>query len=105
MNLKKYNLHPSLEESARNFGYRIEHTRLARRLTQHDLSKRADLPIEVIERIESGALDVEVGAILKVLWILGLDQSFDDIAVAQPSSMTREEFGIDNIVYPGRKQS
>lgn len=52
---------------------RLKAARLARGLTQRDLSVRAGVPQSHISRIESGAVDIKLSSFIELARVLGLE--------------------------------
>lgn len=61
-------------------GQRIRAARTRRRLRREDLAQRAGVSRSTLEAIERGELATGIGAYVRALWALGLDQELDLIA-------------------------
>ena len=61
-------------------GQNIERARVRRGLRQVDLAKKTGLALGTIRRIEEGSPTTAVSAYFTVLWALGLEREFDNLA-------------------------
>ena len=61
-------------------GARIKSARTHRKLRQIDLAQRAGVSRSTLEAIERGDLSTGLGAYLRVLWAMGLDNEIELIA-------------------------
>ena len=60
------------EDVARLLGAKIRTARIARNWTQVDLSERCGISKSTVLNIETGAVSVQFGFVLKALWAVGL---------------------------------
>lgn len=65
---------------AQALGQRIRAARTRRKLRIEDMALHADLAVKTISAIERGELGTGLGAVLKVLWALGLGSGIDQVA-------------------------
>lgn len=61
----------------RQLGNRIAVARKRRKLRQSDIASRARLSRSTVQAVERGDHTVSIGAVMKVLWALGLSENFD----------------------------
>lgn len=61
-------------------GQRIRAARTRRKLRREDLAQRAGVSRSTVEAIERGELTTGIGAYVRALWAMGLDQELDLIA-------------------------
>ncbi|MDN8616424.1 helix-turn-helix domain-containing protein [Variovorax ginsengisoli] len=61
-------------------GQRIRSARTRRKLRREDLAQRAGVSRSTLEAIERGELTTGIGAYVRALWAMGLDQELDLIA-------------------------
>ncbi|RKG94236.1 helix-turn-helix domain-containing protein [Corallococcus sp. CA053C] len=61
-------------------GKNIARARIRRGLRQVDLAKKTGLALGTLRRIEEGSPTTALSAYLTVLWALGLEREFDDLA-------------------------
>ena len=61
-----------VNDAANLIAGKVRIARIARGWTQADLALRSDLSTRTITNIESGAIAVQLGFVLKVLWCLDL---------------------------------
>lgn len=54
--------------------------RIRRRLRQVDLAKKTGLALGTLKRIEAGSPTTALSAYFTVLWALGLEKEFEDLA-------------------------
>lgn len=80
-------------------GRNIERARIRRGLRQVDLAKKTGLALGTIRRIEEGSPTTALSAYFTVLWALGLEREFDDLA-----SPDRDEEGktLESARQPSR---
>lgn len=67
-------------ERVRQLGLRIRSARTRRRLRREDFAQRAGVSRSTMEAIERGELTTGIGAYVRALWALGLDQELDLVA-------------------------
>ncbi|WP_158218794.1 helix-turn-helix domain-containing protein [Roseateles aquatilis] len=63
-------------------GARVRAARTRRNWRLEDLAARADLSVKTIMAIERGDLGTSLGAYLRALWAMGLNQEMDVVADA-----------------------
>ena len=80
-------------------GQNIAQARIRRGLRQLDLAKKTGLAIGTLKRIEEGSPTTSLSAYFTVLWALGLEREFDNLA-----SPDRDEEGktLEQARYPKR---
>ncbi|NNB92027.1 MULTISPECIES: helix-turn-helix domain-containing protein [Corallococcus] len=80
-------------------GQNIERARNRRGLRQLDLAKKTGLALGTIRRIEEGSPTTALSAYFTVLWALGLEREFNDLA-----SPDRDEEGktLESARQPAR---
>ena len=61
-------------------GQRIRAARTRRKLRREDLAQRAGVSRSTMEAIERGELTTGIGAYVRALWAMGLDQELDLVA-------------------------
>jgi transcriptional regulator with XRE-family HTH domain len=85
--------------ATRALGRNIARARLRRGLRQVDLAKKTGLAPGTLKRIEEGSPTTALSAYFTVLWALGLEREFADLA-----SPDRDEEGktLEAIRQPGR---
>ncbi|GEL69428.1 MULTISPECIES: helix-turn-helix domain-containing protein [Myxococcus] len=64
-------------------GQNIARARIRRGLRQVDLAKKTGLAPGTLKRIEEGSLTTGLSAYFTVLWALGLEQEFDNLAAPE----------------------
>ncbi len=85
-------------------GSRIRQTRIRRKLRQQDLAEAARCSRSTIRAIEAGELTCSIGAVVTVLWVLGVSRELDLVAdPAIDESGTLEYSVADRRVRPPRK--
>ncbi|MCK4531061.1 MAG: helix-turn-helix transcriptional regulator [Candidatus Marinimicrobia bacterium] len=67
-------------EILKNIGENIKLARLRRRLTAEQVSERANISRSTLWHIEKGSEHISIGAILKVVSVLGLEEGLLEIA-------------------------
>jgi transcriptional regulator with XRE-family HTH domain len=100
--------HKEVDLLARLLGERIRVARVRRKLRQEDLAAKTNLSRSTIQAIERGSLTCSVGALLLVLWNMGLsdelaliaDPGLDDegltLALTAEGKRVRVRTKIDN---------
>jgi transcriptional regulator with XRE-family HTH domain len=73
-------LFPSTQRKATALGERLRDARLRRRMTETELSNRAQVSRPTIRRLEAGDLTVSFAILASVLEILSLEEDLDCIA-------------------------
>lgn len=71
--------HRTIEQLEILIGEKLKAFRLDRNLTQEEVAARADLRVAVLQRLENGT-PVKLGAFLRVVKALGLEDWFDTLA-------------------------
>lgn len=69
-----------VEKSLLAFGNNLKIARLKRRLPQAVVAERAGISVLTLQKLESGASGVSLGNCAAVLFALGFDTPFSDIA-------------------------
>ncbi|WP_323028419.1 helix-turn-helix transcriptional regulator [Gelidibacter japonicus] len=77
---KKQILFPKHIDILKHMGENIKLARKRRKLTQQQVSERADIVRSTLYLIESGAPSVAIGAYFNVLRVLGLQEDFLKLA-------------------------
>ncbi|CAN7782135.1 helix-turn-helix domain-containing protein [Variovorax sp. LjRoot175] len=67
-------------DRVQRLGQRIRAARTRRRLRREDFAQRAGVSRSTMEAIERGELNTGIGAYVKALWALGLDEEVDLLA-------------------------
>ncbi len=80
MKTKKTVLLPSLQKVLNVFGENIKLARLRRKLSTEQLSERANISRSTLWLIEKGTAGVAMGTYLQVLFVLGLEKDFLQVA-------------------------
>ena len=83
-------------------GQNIAQARIRRGLRQVDMAKKTGLALGTLKRIEEGSPTTALSAYFTVLWALGLEREFDNLA-----SPDRDEEGktLERARYPKRVHS
>ncbi len=86
-------------QATARLGQNIARARIRRGLRQVDLAKKTGLALGTLKRIEEGSPTTALSAYLTVLWALGLEREFEDLA-----SPDRDEEGktLDLARHPKR---
>jgi transcriptional regulator with XRE-family HTH domain len=77
---KKITLLPSVQKVLSEFGENIKLARLRRKLSTEQVAERANISRSTLWQIEKGTPGVAVGAYLQVLFVLGLEKDFLQVA-------------------------
>jgi len=80
MKQKKTVLLPSLQKVLNVFGENIKLARLRRKLSAEQVAERANISRSTLWLIEKGTSGVAMGTYLQVLFILGLEKDFLQVA-------------------------
>jgi DNA-binding XRE family transcriptional regulator len=81
MKIKQVDLCPEeVAAIAHRLGERIRVARVRRKLRQGDIASRTGLSRSTIQAIERGAMTCSLGAVLHVLWNLGLSNEIELLA-------------------------
>lgn len=80
-------------------GSRIREARLHRKLRQVDLAERSGLSRTTVESIERGNAQTAIGAYLRALWVMGLD---DGLEVLADPALDREGAALE--YQPGERR-
>ncbi len=80
MRSKKVILLPSLQKVLNEFGENVKLARLRRKLSTEQVSERAGISRSTLWLIEKGTPSVAMGTYLQVLFVLGLEKDFLQIA-------------------------
>lgn len=67
-------------DTAKKLGERIRLARVRRHLRQEDLAAKTGLSRSTIQAVERGSITCSLGAVLHVLWMLGLSGEIELIA-------------------------
>jgi transcriptional regulator with XRE-family HTH domain len=70
----------AVREQVRQLGRRIRAARTRRRLRREDFAQRAGVSRSTMEAVERGELTTGIGAYVRALWALGLDQELSLVA-------------------------
>lgn len=73
-------LTPALKEILKQVGGNIALARKNRRMTQQDLAERARISIPTLRQVERGDPAVAMGILLRILFILRLQEGFSKLA-------------------------
>jgi transcriptional regulator with XRE-family HTH domain len=73
-------LSPKLQNISRQLGENIKLARLRRKLSVEQVAERANMSRSTLWAIERGTSTVAIGAYLKVLFVLGLENDFGKLA-------------------------
>ena len=80
MKTKNSILLPRAQKAMSILGYNIKLARLRRKYSTQQVAERANISRPTLLSIEKGRPNVNIGAIVKVLFVLGLEKDFIDIA-------------------------
>jgi transcriptional regulator with XRE-family HTH domain len=80
MTRKKLPTFPHHHRTAEALGQRLRLARERRRMPAAEMAERAGVSRMVIYKLEHGDLSVGLGALVRVLGVLGLDEDLDRIA-------------------------
>ncbi|MCK5816385.1 MAG: helix-turn-helix transcriptional regulator [Candidatus Marinimicrobia bacterium] len=80
MRAKDVKLRPQENKILELMGENIKLARLRRRLTAEQISERANISRSTLWHVEKGSEHIGIGTILKVLSVLGLEKSLQQIA-------------------------
>ncbi|RMG28127.1 MAG: XRE family transcriptional regulator, partial [Bacteroidetes bacterium] len=80
MNTKKPILLPKLSRILEQVGEQIKMARLRRKLSTRQVAERANVSRSTLWAVEKGNPGVAVGTYLQVLFVLGLEQDFLQLA-------------------------
>lgn len=87
--MKKSNiLFPRALKAAKALGENIKLARLRRKLSAQQVAERADISRPTLTSIEKGQPNVSMGAYIKVLFVLGLEQ--DIVSIARDDELGRK---------------
>ena len=105
MGAKKYTLRPKQERQLEQLGNNLKLARLRRRLSASLVAERANIGRTTLWHIEKGSEQVSIGALLRVLTALNLDE--DLLAVAKDDVLGRklQDIGIKTPKRAPRKRS
>jgi transcriptional regulator with XRE-family HTH domain len=79
-NLPGKALPPAITNSIRQIGKRIRIARLRRNLTMEEMASRMYITRKTLARLEKGEPGVSLAVLASALWVLGLDESLQNIA-------------------------
>lgn len=65
------------EDAARILAAKVRTARIVRGWTQEELAQRCEISKRTISNLEAGAVSVQFGFVLKVLWALDLIEDFN----------------------------
>jgi len=104
MGKKNVILLPKIHKILYELGENIKLARLRRKLTAEQVAERADISRSTLWMIETGSPGVAIGALLQVLFVLGLEKDFlmvagDDVLgrKLQDANLTVRERGPKKI--------
>ena len=86
-----------------DLGRAIRHKRLERGLTQQELAERVGVARQWIIKVEKGKTRVELEALLRTLFQLGLELRLDDAAPADDLDEYVQSFAGDRDASSGAK--
>lgn len=87
------------EDAARILAGKIRTARIARSWTQEELAQRCDMSARTVG-IETGAVTVQYGFVLRVLWALDLIEDF--IRLIRGCGLNEREFALMEAAQPRR---
>ena len=70
----------AVSDRVAQLGQRIRAARSRRGLRREDLARRAGISRSTVEAVERGELSTGIGAYVRALWAVGLDQELDLVA-------------------------
>jgi transcriptional regulator with XRE-family HTH domain len=79
-NIMKKVLLPSIKNVLEEFGENIKLARLRRKLSTEQIAERANIARSTLWLIEKGTPGVAIGTYLQVLFVLGLEKDFLNVA-------------------------
>ena len=88
----------SEREALSHLGSRLKAARLRRNLTQSDIAERAGVTRKVVVALEAGGPGTSIGALAKVMGILGYPERLADMLASDP-------LGEDLEAVHGRKKA
>lgn len=77
--------------SLERLGQRLRRARLRRNLTQADVAERAGINRKVVVALEAGAAGTGIGALVKVLAVMGYPERIADLLESDPIGEDLEE--------------
>ncbi len=84
MKLKKTTLLPTAASLLVRLGENIRLARKRRKLTEKQVSERADIARSTLQSIEKGGTGVAMSSYLQVLFVLGLEKDLLNVASEDP---------------------
>lgn len=84
MRSRKPNLLPSAEDTLKELGTNIKLARKRRRLTEEQVAERAGIARSTLQLIEKGEPGVAIAFYVQVLFVLGLNKDFLQVAANDP---------------------
>lgn len=88
------------EDAAKILASKIRTARVVREWTQEELGQRCDISARTISSIETGAVNIQFGFILRALWALDLIEDF--IRLIQSVGINDREFALLESSLPQR---
>ena len=88
------------EDVTRMLGAKIRTARRARQWSQADLSQYSEISVNTIVKMEGGALSIQFGFYLKVLWALDLIDGFSKLI--EPLGLDAGEVALLDSALPKR---
>jgi transcriptional regulator with XRE-family HTH domain len=81
----------SVKLSLEQLGSQIRRARVRRSITAADLAKRCILTLPTLRKVERGDPSVSLGALMAVLWALGLEDRLGSLLERDPIGEALEE--------------
>ena len=81
MRTKKTILLPSTQKVLKEFGENIKLARLRRKLSAEQIAERANISRSTLWLVEKGTPSVAIGTYVQVLFVLGLEKDFLQVAL------------------------
>ncbi|MDR3284677.1 MAG: helix-turn-helix domain-containing protein [Treponema sp.] len=91
---------PKQQKTLESMGDNIKYARLRRDLSMEQVAERAGISRATLHKVESGNPGVAIGAYLKTLYVLNLEEDLSSVA-------RDDEFGraLQDIKLPSRKRA
>jgi transcriptional regulator with XRE-family HTH domain len=77
-------LYPSETKQLRAFGERLKRARLIRRFSAALVAERSNISRQTLTKAEQGNPNVTLGVYLRIMAVVGLRKSFDDLGAKDP---------------------
>ncbi len=81
MRTKNVTLLPKVQKAVSTLGENLKLARLRRRYSMEQVAERANISRPTLQSIEEGHPQVSIGAIVKVLFVLGLEKDILEVAL------------------------